>query len=69
MTVCLFLQTITGAMSTTNPPIELTNKDNQFMIDYIQEVASQPDFDYPPVFLLHLDDFLLKIDLHIIILY
>lgn len=46
----LFLfQTITGAMSTLNPPIALENPANQFRVDYIQDVASQPDFDYPPV--------------------
>lgn len=36
-------------MSTVNPPIQLENNANQFRVDYIQEVASQPDFDYPAV--------------------
>lgn len=47
---CLkFLQTTTGAMSTLTPPVTLENPANQFRVDYIQDVASQPDFDYPPV--------------------
>lgn len=41
--------TITGAMSTLNPPVQLADPDNQGRVDYIQDVASQPDFDYPPV--------------------
>nr|AGJ70283.1 G protein subunit alpha s1 [Terebratalia transversa] len=45
--------TITGAMSTLNPPILLANQGNQFRIDYIQDVASLPDFDYPPEFYEH----------------
>nr|QKY89058.1 Gs alpha [Acanthopleura granulata] len=45
--------TITGAMSTLNPPIQLENPDHQFRVDYIQDVASQPDFDYPPEFYEH----------------
>jgi len=46
----MFLQTITGAMSTLTPPVTLENAaTNQFRVDYIQDVASQPDFDYPPV--------------------
>jgi len=49
--VCLRVceQTITGAMSTINPPVELAEPDNQFRLDYIQETASQLGFDYPPV--------------------
>lgn len=47
--VVVVLQTITGAMSTLNPPIQLENPAHQFRVDYIQDVASQPDFDYPPV--------------------
>ena len=43
------LQTITGAMSTINPPVHLADPSDQFRVDYIQDVASQPDFDYPPV--------------------
>jgi hypothetical protein len=45
--VCL--QTITGAMSTLTPPVQLEHPENQFRVDYIQDVASQPDFDYPTV--------------------
>ncbi|KAK7505770.1 hypothetical protein BaRGS_00003041 [Batillaria attramentaria] len=45
--------TITGAMSTLNPPVTLENPDNQFRVDYIQDVASQPDFDYPHEFYEH----------------
>ena len=44
-----FLQTITGAMSTINPPVQLADSSSQFRVDYIQDVASQPDFDYPTV--------------------
>lgn len=43
------LQTISGAMSTLAPPVSLENPANQFRVDYIQDVASQPDFDYPSV--------------------
>ncbi|KPM05134.1 guanine nucleotide-binding protein 1 [Sarcoptes scabiei] len=42
--------TITGAMSTLVPPIPLEDPNNQWMVDYIQDVASSPDFDYPPQF-------------------
>jgi hypothetical protein len=31
------------------PPVSLEHPENQFRVDYIQDVASQPDFDYPPV--------------------
>jgi len=52
LTYCLYLrvQTITGAMSTINPPVELAEPDNQFRLEYIQETASQIGFDYPPVY-------------------
>ena len=43
------LQTITGAMSTLVPPVQLEHPENQWRVDYIQDVASNPDFDYPPV--------------------
>lgn len=43
------LQTITGAMSTLVPPVQLENPDHQWRVDYIQDIASNPDFDYPPV--------------------
>jgi len=36
-------------MSTLNPPVLLENPDNQFRVDYMQDVASQKDFDYPTV--------------------
>ena len=42
-------QTITGAMSTLTPPIQLAEPQNQFRLDYIQDVSSSPDFDYPEV--------------------
>lgn len=42
-------KTITGAMSTLVPPVQLENPDNQWRVDYIQDVASNPDFDYPTV--------------------
>lgn len=45
--------TITGAMSTLNPPVLLENPDNQFRVDYMQDKASQKDFDYPPEFYEH----------------
>nr|CAG4636060.1 EOG090X03SL [Eubosmina coregoni] len=41
-------------MSTLTPPVSLENAaSNQFRVDYIQDVASQPDFDYPPEFYDH----------------
>jgi guanine nucleotide-binding protein G(s) subunit alpha len=42
-------QTITGAMSTLSPPVSLEHNSNQGSVDYIQDVASQHDFDYPQV--------------------
>ncbi|XP_059607343.1 guanine nucleotide-binding protein G(s) subunit alpha isoform X2 [Phlebotomus argentipes] len=45
--------TITGAMSTLNPPIQLERPENQARVDYIQDVASNPDFNYPPEFYEH----------------
>nr|CAD7461710.1 unnamed protein product [Timema tahoe] len=42
------VKTITGAMSTLTPPIPLEKpSSNQVRVDYIQDVASQHDFDYP----------------------
>ncbi|KAJ6220954.1 hypothetical protein RDWZM_006766 [Blomia tropicalis] len=41
--------TISGAMSTLVPPVQLDNSDNKWRIDYIQDIASNPDFDYPPL--------------------
>jgi hypothetical protein len=34
------IQTITGAMSTLTPPIQLEKPDNQVRVDYIQDYAS-----------------------------
>lgn len=45
--------TITGAMSTLTPPIPLEKPENKARVDYIQDVASQPDFDYPMEFYEH----------------
>lgn len=42
-------QSITGAMNNFKPPVPVGNPANQFRLDYIQQVASQSDFDYPPV--------------------
>jgi len=48
--------TITGAMSTLTPPVNLENPDNQNRMDYIQDVASQPDFNYPEEFYTHTEE-------------
>ncbi|CAG2187035.1 GNAS [Mytilus edulis] len=45
--------TITGAMATLNPPVLLENPDNQFRVDYMQDVASQKNFEYPYEFYEH----------------
>ncbi|XP_022696481.1 guanine nucleotide-binding protein G(s) subunit alpha isoform X4 [Varroa jacobsoni] len=45
--------TITGAMSTLVPPVQLEHPENQARVDYIQDVASAPNFDYPPEFYEH----------------
>ncbi|XP_042873729.1 guanine nucleotide-binding protein G(s) subunit alpha [Penaeus japonicus] len=45
--------TITGNMSTLTPPIALENPAHQFRVDYIQDVASSKDFDYPEEFYEH----------------
>lgn len=45
--------TITGAMSTLIPSVQLEHQENQWRVDYIQDVASSPDFDYPPEFYEH----------------
>ena len=42
--------TITGAMSTLIPSVQLEHQEDQWRVDYIQDVASSPDFDYPPEF-------------------
>lgn len=43
------MQTITSAMSTLTPPVTLGDPSNQSRMDYVLEVSSSPDFDYPPV--------------------
>ncbi|XP_013388067.1 guanine nucleotide-binding protein G(s) subunit alpha isoform X2 [Lingula anatina] len=48
--------TITGAMSTINPPVQLANPDNQYRVDYIQDVASRLDFSYPQEFYEHTEE-------------
>lgn len=45
--------TITGAMSTLIPSVQLEHQEDQWRVDYIQDVASSPDFDYPPEFYEH----------------
>lgn len=42
--------TITTAMSTLTPPVTLEDPANQSRMDYVLEVSSSPDFDYPPEF-------------------
>jgi len=66
MCVCAIvtLQSITGAMSTLSPPVELEDGSKQFRLEYIQNSATQADFDYPqvdaatvfPAVLLHCDN-------------
>lgn len=36
----ILLQTITGAMSTLNPPVALEKKENEPRVEYIQDYAS-----------------------------
>ncbi|GAB6030404.1 Guanine nucleotide-binding protein G(s) subunit alpha [Chamberlinius hualienensis] len=45
--------TITGAMSTISPSVPLEKPENQDRVDYIQDVASGHDFNYPPIFYDH----------------
>lgn len=47
--VIFCLQTITSAMSTLTPPVTLEDPANQSRVEYILEVSSSPDFDYPSV--------------------
>lgn len=47
--------TITGAMTTLVPSVPLENPENQWRVDYIQDVASQPNFDYPQEFYDHVE--------------
>lgn len=42
-------QTITGAMSTLNPPIVLEKPDNQVRVDYIQDYASGVCCEYATI--------------------
>lgn len=56
VTVHTFLQTITGAMSTLTPPVALEKPENQPRVDWIQDYASAPDFDYPPEFYEHTEE-------------
>ncbi|XP_078462584.1 guanine nucleotide-binding protein G(s) subunit alpha-like isoform X2 [Lampetra planeri] len=44
---------ITSAMSTLVPPVALANPENQMRVDYIQKVASQPDFELTQEFFDH----------------
>lgn len=37
-------------MGTINPPVALEDPSNKELVEYIQNVASKPDFDYPQVF-------------------
>lgn len=36
-------------MSTLTPPVTLEDPGNQSRVDYILDVSSSPDFDYPAV--------------------
>jgi len=36
-------------MSTIKPPVTLANADNEHRVDYIQNVASQPDYEITQV--------------------
>lgn len=40
-------------MSTLTPPVQLERPENQARVDWIQDCASGPDFDYPPEFYEH----------------
>ncbi|CAG0913309.1 unnamed protein product [Notodromas monacha] len=48
--------TITGAMNVLSPPISLEKQANQWRVDYIQDVASQPNFNYPSEFYEHCEE-------------
>ncbi|XP_076330386.1 guanine nucleotide-binding protein G(s) subunit alpha isoform X1 [Tachypleus tridentatus] len=45
--------TISDAMSTLVPPVPLENPENQWRVDYMQDVASSLNFDYPSEFYQH----------------
>lgn len=36
-------------MNTLTPPVKIGDPSNQSRVDYIHEVATAPDFDYPQV--------------------
>ena len=36
-------------MSGLNPPVSLEHPENKAKVDYIQDQAASPDFDYPAV--------------------
>ncbi len=40
-------------MSTLVPPVALERAEHQWRVDYIQDIASNPDFDYPAEFYEH----------------
>lgn len=40
-------------MSTLSPPVPLEKPENQARVDWIQDCATGPDFDYPPEFYDH----------------
>jgi hypothetical protein len=40
-------------MSTLSPPVQLEKPENQARVDWIQDCATGPDFDYPPEFYEH----------------
>ncbi|XP_059139549.1 guanine nucleotide-binding protein G(s) subunit alpha [Physella acuta] len=42
--------TITGAMPSLNPPVQLEHPQNKAKVDYIQDKASGPEYDYPTIF-------------------
>ncbi|XP_044154612.1 guanine nucleotide-binding protein G(s) subunit alpha isoform X1 [Bufo gargarizans] len=43
------IETIVTAMCILSPPVELAKPDNQFRIDYIANLPSHKDFDFPSV--------------------
>eukprot|EP00795_Rhopilema_esculentum_P001171 gene1171-15529_t len=45
--------TITGAMNTILPPVKLENPANQWRVDWLQQHATQDDFNYPSEFYDH----------------
>jgi len=45
--------TIIGAMNTINPPVSLADASNQYRAEYILDVSSRADFEYPQEFFEH----------------